>query len=173
MLIDLFPTKAASSFEVSHARPPERLSAVAARREYEELALTGNGAPRDQRGRVPDTAGGSLMTRASPSPAVSARATQAKPQLVRKPSDWTAGSRASLVQHVPTKTVFEIFVRPDLGPDDALTLQDFRARLVHGGAAAPADADLDVLRGEAVLMALFLLGLAWPVAVNPVAGTSR
>ena len=95
----------------------------------------------------------------------------ARPQLVRKPSDWTAGSRASLVQHGPTKTVFEIFARPDPCPDDVLTLQDFRARLVHGDAAAPTDADLDVLCGEAVLMALFLLGLAWPVVVNPIHGT--
>jgi hypothetical protein len=96
-----------------------------------------------------------------------------RPQLVRKPSEWTAGSRASLVQHGPTKTVFEIFARPDLSPDDALTLQDFRARLVQGGAAAPTDADLEVLCGEAVLMALFLLGLAWPVVVNPIHGTFR
>jgi hypothetical protein len=37
---------------------------------------------------------------------------------------------------------------------------------VPAGAAAPADADLEGLGGEAVLMALFLVGLAWPVAVN-------
>jgi hypothetical protein len=79
-----------------------------------------------------------------------------------------AGSRASLVQHGPTKAVFEIFTRPDLDQDNALTLQDFRARLVHGGKTALTDADLEVLSGEAVLMALFLLGLAWPVVVNPI-----
>jgi hypothetical protein len=130
MLIDSLPTKAASSFEVSHSRPPQALVPAAP------------GRPR-------------------------------RSQLVRKPSDWTAGSRASLVQHGPTRTVFEIFARPDLSPDDALTLQDFRARLVHGGAAAPPDAELEVLGGEAVLMALFLLGLAWPVVVNPIHGTLR
>ena len=117
--------------------------------------------------------GGSLMTRASTSQAEAARETHGKLQLVRKPSDWTAGGRASLVQHGPTKTVFEIFARPDLSPDDALTLQDFQARPMHGGAAAPTDADLEVLCGEAVLMALFLVGLAWPVAVNPIDGTFR
>jgi hypothetical protein len=108
-------------------------------------------------------AGDSLMSRASRSQAVPVRETHGKPQLVRKPSDWMAGSRASLVRHGPTKTVFEVFARPDLGPDDILTLQDFRARLVHGGAAAPTDADLEMLCGEAALMALFLVGLAWPV----------
>jgi hypothetical protein len=175
MLIDSLPTKATSSFEVSPARPPEALVAPArpARSEYDELALTGIGTPRDERRRMSDEAGGSLMTRANTSQAGSGRETHGRLQLVRKPSDWMAGSRASLVQHGPTKTVFEIFARPDLGPDDALTLQDFRARLVHGGAAAPADADLEVLCGEAVLMALFLLGLAWPVVVNPIAGSFR
>ena len=47
MLIDSLPTKAASSFEVSHSRPPEALVLVApgrpARSEYDELALTGIG----------------------------------------------------------------------------------------------------------------------------------
>jgi hypothetical protein len=175
MLIDSLPTKATSSFEVSHSRPPEALVPVApgrpARNGYDELALTGIGTPRDERRLLPDKAAGSPMTRASTLQAVAARATPGKPQLVRKPSDWTAGSRASLVQHGPTKTVFEISARPDLSPDDALTLQDFRARLVHGGAAAPTHADLEVLCGEAVLMALFLVGLAWPVVVNPIEGT--
>ena len=173
MLIDPLPTKATLSFEVSHARPPETLVLVApgqpAGSEYDELALTGIGTPRDERQLMPDD--GSLMTRASTSQAVSARETHGNPQLVRKPSDWTAGSRASLVQHGPTRTVFEISARPDLGLDDVLTLQDFRARPVHGGAAAPGNADLEVLSGEAVLMALFLVGLAWPVAVNPIDGT--
>ena len=173
MLIDLLPTKATSSFEVSRARPPQAIVRVApgrpGRSEYVDLALTGTGTPRDQRQRMPDMAGGSLMTRPNTSQAVSARAAPGKPELVRRPSDWTPGSRASLVRHGPTKTVFEISARPDLGPDDALTLQDFRARLVPGGAAAPTDADLELLCGEAVLMGLFLVGLAWPVAVNPVA----
>jgi tRNA(Ser,Leu) C12 N-acetylase TAN1 len=71
------------------------------------------------------------------------------------------------VQHGPTKTVFEIIARRDLSPDDILTLEDFRARLVHRGEGTTIDADLEVLCGEAVLMALLLLGLAWPVAVNP------
>jgi len=177
MLIDSLPTKAALSFEVSHARPPEALVPAApgrpGRSKYDELDLAGIGTPRNQQRRTPDKAGGSLMNRPSTSQGVSARETPGKPQLVRKPSDWTAGSRASLVQHGPTKTVFEIFARPDLSRDDALTLQDFRARLVQGGAAAPTDADLEVLCGEAVLMALFLLGLAWPVVVNPIHGTFR
>ena len=135
------------------------------------LALTGIGTPRVERRRMPDKAGGSLMTRANTSQAVSARETHGNRQLVRKPSDWTAGSRASLVQHGPTGAVFEISARPNLAPDDILTLQDFRALPVHGGAAAPANADLEVLSGEAVLMGLFLVGLAWPVAVNPIEGT--
>ena len=171
MLIDSLPTKAASSFEASPARPPEALVLDArgrpARSEYDELAFTGIGTPRDERRRIPDKAGGSRMTHANPSRAVSTRETHGKPQLVRKPSDWTAGSRASLVQHGPTKAVFEILAGPDLSPDDSLRLQDFRARLVHGAAAVPTDADLEVLSGEAVVMALFLLGLAWPVVVNP------
>jgi hypothetical protein len=109
------------------------------------------------------------MTRANTSHAVSVCETEGNPQLVRKPSDWMASSRASLVQHGPTKTVFEIFARSDLSQDDILTPVDFRARLVHAGEGAtpPTDADLEVLCGEAVLMALFLVGLAWPVAVNP------
>jgi hypothetical protein len=177
MSIDLLPTKATSSFKMSHSRSPEALVLAAparpARSGYDELASTGSGTPRDERRRLPNKAGGSPMTRASTSQAVSARETPGKPQLVRKPSDWTAGSRASLVQHGPTKTVFEIFARHDLSPDDALTLQDFRARLAHGGAAAPTGADLEALGDEAVLMALFLVGLAWPVVVNPIDGTFR
>jgi hypothetical protein len=50
-----------------------------------------------------------------------------------------------------------------------LALEDFRARLVHGdeGTAPPTGADIEMLCDEAVLMALFLVGLAWPAAVNP------
>jgi hypothetical protein len=172
MLIDSLPTKAASSFEMSPSRPPEALVPVApdrpTRSEYDELDLAGIGTPRDEQRRMPDNADGSLMTRASASWAVSARETHGKPLLVRKPSEWMAGSRASMVRHGPTKTVFEIVARPDLSPDDVLTLQDFRARLVHGSAAAPTDADLEVLCAEAILMALFLIGLAWPVVVNQI-----
>jgi hypothetical protein len=170
MLIDLLPTKAALSSKMSRARPPEALVRVAPGRpapiENDELALAG-GAPRDERRRMPNKAGGSPMTGANISPGVSACETPGKPQLVRKPSDWTAGSRASLVQHGPTKAVFEIFARPNLSPDDALTLQDFRARLVHRG-DSHIDADLEVLCSEAVLMALFLVGLAWPAVINPI-----
>jgi hypothetical protein len=177
MLIHSSPTKAASFFEVRPSRRPDALGLDAhnrpGRSEYDQFALTGSGTSRDERRLMPDSAGGSLVTRASTSQAVSARETHGMPQLVRKPSDWTAGSRASLVQHGPTKTVFEIFARPDLIPDEALTLQDFRARLMHGGAAAPSDADLEVLCGEAVLMALFLVGLAWPVVANPIDGNLR
>jgi hypothetical protein len=177
MLIDSLPAKATSSFKASHSRTPEAPVLVApggpARGEYDELAWTGSGTPRDEPWRILNKTGGSPTTRANTSQAVSARETPGKPQLIRKPSDWTTGRRASLVQHRPTKTVFEIFARPDLSPDDTLTLQDFRARLVPGGAAAPTGADLEVLCGEAVLMALFLVGLAWPVVVNPIAGTFR
>src|SRR5580704_8147287 len=107
MLTDLLPTKATLSSKVSHSRPPEALVLVAAggpaRSEYDELALTGSGTPRDER-HMPDKAGGSPVIGANTSQAVSARETPGKPQLVRKPSDWTAGSRASLVRHGPTKT---------------------------------------------------------------------
>jgi len=50
-----------------------------------------------------------------------------------------------------------------------LTLEDFRARLVRRdkGTAPATKADIEVLRDEAVVMALFLVGLAWPAAVNP------
>jgi hypothetical protein len=167
MLIDSLPTKVTSSFKVSPSRPPETLVLVEpsrpARSEYDEQALTGIGTPRDERRRVPDKARGSPMARANTSQAVSACEIRGKPQFVRKPSDWMAGSQASLVQHGPTETVFEIFARPDLGPDDALTVQDFRARLARRGAAAPTDADLEVLSGDAVLMCFSLAshGLSW------------
>jgi hypothetical protein len=45
------------------------------------------------------------------------------------------GSRASLVQHAPTKTVFEIFARPDLSQDDSLALEDFARGLCMGARA--------------------------------------
>ena len=98
-----------------------------------------------------------------------------EPQLVRKPSDWMASNQVGLVQHGPTKMVFEFFVRPDLRPDDILTLEDFRARLVRGRelTASSTDADLEVLCGEAVLMAVFLVGLAWPIMVNPSRSSRR
>jgi hypothetical protein len=117
---------------------------------------------------MPDEIISSRKTRANTSQAVSARETHGKPQFVRKPPDWMASSRGSVAQHGPTKTVFEISARPDLSPDDILTLKDFRARLVHRGEgpAPSTEADLEVLCGEAVLMALFLLGLAWPATVN-------
>jgi hypothetical protein len=41
-------------------------------------------------------------------------------------------NQVGLVKHGLTKMVFEFFVRPDLRPDDILTLEDFRARLVRG-----------------------------------------
>jgi hypothetical protein len=172
MLTDSSPTNATSSVEPSPARLPQARLPVApdppARTRHDERALKGIDAPRHERQRMSDKIVCSRMTRADTSQAVSARSTPGKPQLVRKPSDWMASSRASVVQHGPTRTVFEISARPDLGPDDILTLEDFRARLVHRGEGrAPAtEADLEVLRGEAVLMALFLLGLAWPATVN-------
>jgi hypothetical protein len=123
MLMDLLPTNAMVPVAVGGP----------ARSEYDELALTGSGAPCHEQQRMPKEAGGSPTTRANTSQAASARETSGNPQLIRKPSDWTAGSRASLVQHRPTKTVFEIFARPDLSPDDSLTLQDFRARTCAWG----------------------------------------
>jgi len=137
---------------------------------YDARALREISAPReDERRRMPDKIICSRASNANTSHAVSVREATGKPRLVRKPSDWAAGSRASLVQHGPTKTVFEIFTRPDLSANDPLTLEDFRARLVHGdeGTAPPADTDIEMLRDEAVLMALFLVGLAWPAVVNP------
>jgi hypothetical protein len=123
----------------------------------------------EQPRRMPDKIICLRAADASTSHAVSARKVNGKPRLVRKPSDWVASSRASLVRHGPTNTVFEIFTCPDLSANDSLALEDFRARLVHGdeGTAPPADADIEMLCDEAVLMALFLVGLAWPVAVNP------
>jgi hypothetical protein len=47
---------------------------------------------------------------------VSAPEVHGEPQLVRKPSDWMASNQVGLVQHGPTKMVFEFSVRPDLGP---------------------------------------------------------
>ena len=173
MLTDSLPTNATSSRELNSERPPEALEPVAsdrrARNSSDERALSGINTPRKEWRRMLDEIVCSRMTRASTSHVAGARHTHGEPQLVRKPSDWMASSRASVVQHGPTKTVFEIFARTDLNPDDVLTLQDFRARPVHGG-TDHADADLEVLCGEAVLMALFLIGLAWPVAVNPIDG---
>ncbi|HEY3642838.1 MAG TPA: hypothetical protein VGL31_17230 [Xanthobacteraceae bacterium] len=172
MLTDSLPTNATSSRELNSERLPEALEPVApdrrARNSSDERALSGINTPRKEWRRMLDEIVCSRMTRASTSHVARARPTHGKPQLVRKPSDWTASSRPSIVLHGPTKTVFEISARPDLSPDDILTLEDFRARLVHAGEnRAPAtDADLQELRGEAVVMALFLLGLAWPATVN-------
>jgi hypothetical protein len=137
---------------------------------HDERALREIDAPRgEEQRRMLDKIICSRAADANTSHAVSAHEATGKPRLVRKPSDWMAGSRASFVQHGPTNTVFEIFTCPDLSANDSLALEDFRARLVHGdeGTAPPADADIEMLCDEAVLMALFLVGLAWPVAVNP------
>lgn len=154
MLTDLLPTNATSSFAMSG---------------HDERALSEINAPREcERRRMPDKIIRSRAADANTSQAAAHRETGA-PQIVRKPSDWAASSRASLVEHGPTKTVFEIFTRPDLSANDPLVLEDFRARLVHGGeiTAPRTDADIEMLCNEAVLMALFLVGLAWPAAVNP------
>jgi hypothetical protein len=173
MLTETLPTNATSSHELNPERLSEALEPVApdrpARSRSDARHLKGINAPRDERRRKPAKIISSRMTRADTSQSVFARQKHDKAQLVRKPSDWTASSRASIVQHRPTRTVFEISARPDLSPDDTLTLEDFHARLVHEGesTAPAAEADLEVLRSEAVLMALFLLGLAWPATVNP------
>ena len=142
MLTDSLPMNAASSFETSG---------------HDERASREINAPRGQERRR-------MLDKINCS-----RGADANTRIVRKPSDWMAGSRASLVRYEPSKTVFEILTRPDLSANAPLTLEDFRARLVHGGEtrAPPTDADIAVLCDEAVLMALFLLGLAWPAAVNP------
>ena len=154
MLTDPQSTNATSSFEMSR---------------HDERALKEINAPRgEERRRIQIKIICSPSVDANTSHAISARETIGKPQIVRKPSDWMAGGRASLVQHAPTKTIFEICARSDLNQGDMLTLDDFRARLVHReGAVPPADADIEMLCDEAVLMALFLVGLAWPAAVNP------
>jgi hypothetical protein len=155
MLTDSLPTNTTSSFEMS-GHDGRALGEINARRG-------------EERRRMPAKIIRSRAADANTSQAVAAHKETGTPQIVRKPSDWMAGSRASLVQHEPSKTVFEIFTRPDLSAVAPLTLEDFRARLVHGGKTTvpPTDADIKVLCDEAVLMALFLLGLAWPVAVNP------
>jgi hypothetical protein len=155
MLTDSLPTNATSSFAMSG---------------HDGRALRGINAPRDEeRRRMLAKIIRSRAADANTSHTVAAHKETGTPQIVRKPSDWAASSRASLVQHGPTKTVFEIFTRPDLSENDPLALEDFRARLVHGdeGTVLPTDADIEMLCDEAVLMALFLVGLAWPVAVNP------
>jgi hypothetical protein len=155
MLTDSIPTNATSSIAMGG---------------HDERALRKINARRgEERRRAPDKIMCSRTADANASRAVSARAATGTAQIVRKPSDWMAGRRASLVQHEPSKTVFEIFTRPDLSANDPLALEDFRARLVHGdeGTAPPSDADIEMLCDEAVLMALFLVGLAWPAAVNP------
>ena len=135
MLINSLPTKATSSFEVCPSRPLHPVGLRGAN--MMSLALTGIGAPHDEWRRMPDKAGGSLMTRANTSQAVSARETHGKPQLVCKPSDWMAGNRASLVPHGPTKTVFEIFARPDLSPDDRPDAARFSGAACASRAADP------------------------------------
>jgi hypothetical protein len=155
MLIDSLPTNATSPFETSG---------------HDERALREINAPRgEEQRRMPDKIVCSRSADANTCHAVSAHGATGKPRLVRKPSDWTASNRAGFVQHGPTKTVFEIFTRVDPSANDPLALEDFRARLVHGdeGMAPPTDADIEMLCDEAVLMALFLVGLAWPAAVNP------
>jgi hypothetical protein len=154
MLTDSLPTNATSSFAMSghDGRAPREINA-----------------PRDEeRRRMLAKIIRSRAADANTSHTAAHKET-GTPQIVRKPSDWAASSRASLVQHGPTKTVFEIFTRPDLSANAPLELEDFRARLVHGdeGTVLPTDADIEMLCDEAVLMALFLVGLAWPAAVNP------
>jgi hypothetical protein len=77
--------------------------------------------------------------------------------LVRKPSDWTWECRSNHLRHVPTNTVFEIFIRHDLRTGDLATPDDLRARLVQAqdGITPLSDAGCEVLCGEAVVMAGF------------------
>jgi hypothetical protein len=118
MLTDSLPTNATSSFEMSG---------------HDERALREINAPReDERLRMLDKIVCSRAADANTFHAVSAREPAGKPQIVRKPSDWMAGSRASLVRHEPSKTVFEIFTRPDLSANDPLALEDFARGLCMG-----------------------------------------
>src|SRR6266478_7245853 len=116
MLTDSLPADAESSFGTS-TRDRRALREIHAPRAEERRRMLDKMIP----SRTADT---------NTSHAISAHEAT-KPQIVRKPSDWMAGGRASLVQHAPTKTIFEICARSDLNQGDLLTLDDFRARLVH------------------------------------------
>jgi hypothetical protein len=99
----------------------------------------------------------------STSRGVSAPEVHGEPQLVRKPSNWMASNQVGLVQHGPTKLRPS---RPETGRhSDAGRFSC--AASGREGTASSTDADLEVLCGEAVLMAVFLVGLAWPIVVNP------
>jgi hypothetical protein len=81
--------------------------------------------------------------------------------VVRAPTDWQACDPKTVVRHVPTGTLYQLYTRPGLSADAPLALDDFGARLVHvcEGYAPPVDPVLQVLQHEALLMGLHYLGL--------------
>jgi hypothetical protein len=80
---------------------------------------------------------------------------------VRRPSDWSAGAKISIVNHAPSHVTFRVSLRDDANFDDKLCLTAFRADCIsyRGGWPFPSEADLDLLRAEAVLMSLLFAGL--------------
>lgn len=80
---------------------------------------------------------------------------------VRRPSDWSAGARVSIVKHAPSHTTFRVSLRDGADWDDRLCLAAFRADCIsyRGGWPFPSEADLALLRAEAVLMSLLFAGL--------------
>lgn len=80
---------------------------------------------------------------------------------VRESGDWSAGAHPMTVCHCPTRTIFELMVRPGKKPDEPLAFEDFSARLVHVcmGAPWPSGEELSRLCAEAVIVRLHQRGL--------------
>ncbi len=80
---------------------------------------------------------------------------------VRRLSDWSAGTRASVVHHAPSRMTFRVSLRDDADWDDALCLTAFRAGIIsyRGGPPFPSETELAVLRIEAILVSLHFSGL--------------
>ncbi|HYM98947.1 MAG TPA: hypothetical protein VET25_04325 [Aestuariivirgaceae bacterium] len=83
------------------------------------------------------------------------------PACVRQPEDWQPCELKTLVRHLPTHTIFELYPVSHKQPDDVLELADFCSRLVHvcEGYSAPPPHERTRLCREAVLMGLHYLGL--------------
>jgi len=81
--------------------------------------------------------------------------------MVRNPDDWIAPGRKNVLHHGPSKTTFRILVDLDRAFDETLALQDFQAELIGfwAGTQFPTNAELDLLRAEAVLVSLSYMGL--------------
>ncbi len=79
---------------------------------------------------------------------------------IRSASDWIAVPDSRFVHHRPSRTMFEITLRPDLHGDDLVRVDDLRVRLVHGcEGPAPSNAELAHLRYEAILIMAVRIGL--------------